>query len=132
MILKRVDSLNESDYREFNRQDYRTYSCDDFDDGSKPLIHESDNGTDVILFPSDDKVDGLRNNAGIEISYYSDELFRTYVWTTRVAMSKSEAVGEFETIIKLVDRIHGEPVDIVNGLRRIGHKFVMSSDTIDL
>ena len=130
VLYERV--LTESSYREFNRQDYRDYSCDDFDDGSSPLIHKSDDGVDVILYPSDEKVDGLRDNSAIGIYYYVDETGREFVWTTSVDMSKDEALGEFETIIKLVDRIHGESVDIVKGLRRIGRKFLMTDDVIDL
>ena len=132
MILKRLNNLKESSYREFNRQDYRNYSCDDFDDGSSPLIHDSDNGVDVILYPSDDKVDGLQDNSAIGIYYYVDETGQEFTWTTSVDMSKDEALGEFETIIKLVDRIQGEPLDIINGLRRIGRKFLMTVDIIDM
>ena len=131
MKLRRIN-LNESNYREFNRQDYRNYSCEDFDDGSSPLIHDSDNGVDVILYPSDDIVDGLRDNSAIGIYYYVDETGQEFVWTTSVDMSKDEALGEFKSIIKLVDRVHGEPVDIVNGLRRIGKKFLMIDDILDV
>ena len=128
----KLERLHESSYREFNRQDYRNYSCEDFEDGSKPLIHNSDNEVDVILYPSDDVVDGLRDNSAIGIYYYADETGQEYVWTTRLDMSKDEALGEFKTIIKLVDKVHGYPIDIINGLRRIGKKFYMDDDIIDL
>lgn len=124
--------MNESDYREFNHNDYRNYSCEEFADGSKPLIHEADNGVDVILYPNEDAVDGLRDNSSIGIYYYVDETGQEYTWNTQIAMSKSEALGEFDSIIKLVDRVHGESVDIINGLHRIGKRFYMVDDILNL
>ena len=135
--LVRLNTLNESElneakYREFSRQDYRTYSCEEFSDGSSPLIYTSESDIDVILFPKEDEVDGLQDNTGIEIIYYSEELRHSYTWISKLPMSKSEAIFEFETIIKLVERIQGEPKDIVNDLRRIGRKFLMTFETSEL
>ena len=123
MILTR---LNESNYREFNRQDYRDYSCDEFSDGSKPLIHKSLNGLDTILYPIDEM-----DNTVVAIHYITYYADRDYMWSTK-SLSKSDALKVFKDIIDDIDRVDGTLDDILTELSLIGQKYHMSSEIVNL
>lgn len=125
----RLVRLNESNYKEFSRQDYQEFSCGKFPDGSNPLIHKSKNGTVVICFPTDPGR-YVKDNVAVEIHFYSNELDEDYVWTTRREMTKEEALEEFEDIIEDVDKAHGYASEVEEQLHKVGKKYRMSYQRI--